>query len=59
MPIVKAEVKLEHKTGPVKIDITAGSPEVAAYLANRIKDLFDGGNRAGQPPASLRDLLGL
>ena len=36
----KATVTLEHKTGPVKIDIEAATPEVAAYIANRIKEIF-------------------
>lgn len=38
--MAKAEVRLDHKTGPVVIAIEAETPEVASYMANRIKEIF-------------------
>lgn len=42
---VKAEVRLDHKTGPVVITVQAQTPEVAAYMANRIKEIFGSGKK--------------
>lgn len=62
MPAVKAKVKLEHKSGPVEIEVTAATPEVAAYLANRIREVFSGkAPGVGQPDpfTDLRRMFGL
>jgi hypothetical protein len=53
----KASVHLVHKSGPVKIDVTAADPKVAAYITNRIKEIFDM-KKTNDPLDSLRDFLG-
>lgn len=58
MPTTKAEVRLDHKTGPVVISITAQDPKIAAYMANRIKELFNG-KKAEDTTDALMRAMGL
>lgn len=58
MTTVRAEVKLDHKSGPVVITIAAQDAKVAAYMANRLKEVF-GGKKPADPYADLRNMFGL
>lgn len=37
---MQTRITLNHKTGPVYINIEGATPEVASYIANRIKEIF-------------------
>jgi hypothetical protein len=50
----RAEVTLSHKTGPVVITILAQDPKVSAYMANRIKEVFESGKKIGPVDDLLR-----
>ena len=54
---VKSHVKLDHKSGPVTITIEAATPEVAAYMANRLKDIFSGKKSVPVPESSTDALM--
>lgn len=45
----KAKVVLDHATGPVIIEVTGATAEVAAFAANSIKGHFTRVQTAGKP----------